>query len=79
MSPQDLTPYVIAITAIRGDSDPAISAEMLRGWRAHTSAAFSQHELPGGHFYIHAEREAVLSVDRELTQKSCQQVEEPVH
>ena len=49
------------ITAFGGASDPAISAAMLAGWRERTSAAFDQHEFPGDHFFIHAEREAVMA------------------
>ena len=49
------------ITAFGGDTDPAISAELLSGWRERTNVEFAQHEFAGGHFFIHAEREAVVA------------------
>ena len=49
------------ITVLGGADDPAISAEMLAGWRERTVGEFVQHEFPGDHFYIHQERGAVLA------------------
>ena len=59
-------PLDCPITAFGGASDPAISAAMLAGWRERTTAGFVQHEFPGDHFFIHAERERVMAaiVDR---------------
>ena len=54
-------PLECPISALGGASDPAISATMLAGWRERTSAKFVQHEFPGDHFYIHAERNAVMA------------------
>ncbi len=54
-------PLGLPITALGGASDPAITAAMLAGWRDRTTAGFAQHEFPGDHFYIHAEREAVMA------------------
>ena len=54
-------PLNCPITALGGKSDPAISKEMLAGWRTRTSAVFMQHEFPGEHFYINSEREAVIA------------------
>ena len=54
-------PLECPISALGGASDPAISATMLAGWRERTSAKFVQHEFPGDHFYIHAERDAVMA------------------
>ena len=54
-------PLDCPITALGGASDPAISAAMLAGWRERTTAGFVQHEFPGDHFFIHAEREAVMA------------------
>ncbi|MDB4222561.1 SDR family NAD(P)-dependent oxidoreductase [Granulosicoccus sp.] len=55
-------PLECSITVFGGAGDPAISAAMLAGWQERTSAKFDQHELPGDHFFIHAQRDAVLSV-----------------
>tara|TARA_B100001173_G_C15856821_1_gene491227 strand:- start:299 stop:853 length:555 start_codon:yes stop_codon:yes gene_type:complete len=54
-------PLGCPITALGGRSDPAISKAMLAGWQTHTSAEFTLHEFPGEHFYINAEREAVIA------------------
>ena len=55
-------PLDCPITVLGGASDPAISAEMLAGWRGRTVGQFVQHEFPGDHFYIHQERQAVLDM-----------------
>ncbi len=54
-------PLELPITAFGGISDPAITAEMLGGWRERTSASFAQYEFPGDHFFLYAERKAVLA------------------
>ncbi len=54
-------PLDCPVTVFGGDSDPAISAAMLAGWRQQTSAAFTQQEFSGGHFFIHEHRTAVVS------------------
>ena len=54
-------PLACPITALGGAADPAITSAMLRGWQEHTSAEFGQHEFPGNHFFIHAEREAIVA------------------
>ena len=55
-------PLDCSITVFGGAGDPAITAAMLAGWQERTSAKFDQHELPGDHFFIHAQKDAVLSV-----------------
>jgi len=54
-------PLDCPVTVFGGDGDPAITPSMLAGWHEHTSAAFAQHAFSGGHFYIHAQRAAVVS------------------
>ena len=49
------------IIAFGGDRDPAITAAMLAGWRDRTSAGFAQRELPGDHFFIHAQRDTIIA------------------
>ena len=58
----EVEPLDCPITVLGGVSDPAISKAMLSGWQVNTLEAFSQHEFEGGHFYIHAERDKVISV-----------------
>ena len=55
-------PLDCPITAIGGKDDPAITEEMLQGWRTHTSAQFKQYIFPGKHFYINAEYEKVIKM-----------------
>ncbi|MEM7259367.1 MAG: alpha/beta fold hydrolase, partial [Pseudomonadota bacterium] len=54
-------PLQCPITVIGGDSDPAITANMLAGWQQLTSAAFAQTEFAGGHFYLHSQRDALVA------------------
>lgn len=54
-------PLNCPVTAFGGESDPAISAEMLAGWRDRTIGNFEQHELPGDHFFIHGQRHEVMA------------------
>lgn len=41
----------IRLTAVGGTRDAAVSESDLQGWRAMTSAEFSMHMFPGGHFF----------------------------
>ena len=54
-------PLDCPITALGGVNDPAITKPMLAGWATRTNLAFRQHEFQGEHFYIEAEREAVIA------------------
>ena len=60
--PEEVEPLECAVTVFGGVDDPAITSAMLAGWQERTSAGFAQHEFPGGHFYIHAERDAVVAL-----------------
>ncbi len=55
-------PLPCPITAIGGTDDPAISAQMLAGWQTRTSAEFTQHALPGDHFFINTARNRVVDL-----------------
>ncbi|MFI9324522.1 thioesterase II family protein [Kitasatospora aureofaciens] len=56
------------ITAVLGTGDPEVTAAQARRWREHTSAAFALHELPGEHFYLVEQAEAVHRlIERGLT------------
>ncbi|MAP10863.1 MAG: hypothetical protein CMQ61_02295 [Gammaproteobacteria bacterium] len=54
-------PLDCGITALGGEQDPAISANMLAAWRQHTSTEFLQRAFPGNHFYIVDARQAVAN------------------
>lgn len=45
-------PLDCPITALGGSADPGVPPDTLDGWRAHTTAEYRQHVLPGGHFYL---------------------------
>jgi surfactin synthase thioesterase subunit len=51
-----------ALTALTGDADPAVSVEAASAWRDHTTGAFDLRVLPGGHFFLDAQRTAVRGV-----------------
>lgn len=40
------------VLALVGDSDTEADATLASGWRDHTTATFTLHEFPGGHFYL---------------------------
>ena len=62
-------PLNCPLTAFGGSEDPAITAIMLEGWSKLTSAEFVQHEFSGAHFYIHEQRELVLTAMVETMRK----------
>lgn len=50
------------LTAVMGTEDAEVNAEQARRWAGHTTGEFALHLLPGGHFYLIAERNAVLDI-----------------
>jgi medium-chain acyl-[acyl-carrier-protein] hydrolase len=61
-------PLSCPITAMGGIDDDRVSADELDAWRAQTTAAFEREMYPGGHFFVHGERDRVLSsLSRRLT------------
>jgi surfactin synthase thioesterase subunit len=49
------------VTVVSGLDDDGAVADLL-AWREHTTGRFEVHLLPGGHFYLRAERDAVLTL-----------------
>jgi surfactin synthase thioesterase subunit len=45
-------PLAAPVTALTGDSDPMMTVEDARTWRAHTTGDFAVEVFPGGHFYL---------------------------
>lgn len=43
-------------TAMRGATDASVSSDELAEWSQHTSAVFTRHVFPGGHFFLHSAR-----------------------
>ena len=54
-------PMPVPITALGGRADPSVSVGELRAWRNLTSAGFEAEIFPGGHFYLHPERDEVVA------------------
>lgn len=50
------------ITVFGGDEDPSTTAESLNAWAGLTNASTTIHTVPGGHFFVHSARRALLSV-----------------
>ncbi len=53
-------PLDCPITAYGGLADPKVSREQLQGWGRHGAPPFTMRLFPGGHFYLHDDRAAVL-------------------
>lgn len=54
------TTLTCPLLAIGSDRDPRVDRARLEAWRHHAGAAFSQHILPGDHFFIVSARAALL-------------------
>ncbi len=48
------------ITALGGRDDPTVAPDALFSWARHTTAGFARIVVPGGHFYLDAQRRTVL-------------------
>ena len=53
-------PLECPISAFGGLHDPKVSSDDLALWREHTCGAFSQHILPGNHFFFQSSQELLL-------------------
>jgi pyochelin biosynthetic protein PchC len=53
------------LTAVIGTGDTEVNAAQARRWATHTTADFALHLLPGGHFYLLKEEDAVLAILKE--------------
>lgn len=61
-------PLSCPITAMGGVDDERVAADELDAWRAQTTGPFERELYPGGHFFLHGERDRVLgSLSRQLT------------
>lgn len=61
-------PLSCPITAMGGVGDARVSVDELDAWRAQTTGPFEREMYPGGHFFLHGDRDRVLgSVSRRLT------------
>ncbi|TDP95159.1 thioesterase II family protein [Labedaea rhizosphaerae] len=48
----DEPPLPVPIIAFHGTSDDLVEIEDVVAWERHTSAGFTLHEVPGGHFFL---------------------------
>jgi medium-chain acyl-[acyl-carrier-protein] hydrolase len=55
-------PLGCAISALWSEDDPYVSRADAEAWSAHTTADFSSHSFPGGHFFVHSAENALLDV-----------------
>jgi medium-chain acyl-[acyl-carrier-protein] hydrolase len=64
---RDDEPLGVPISAYGGIEDEHADASTLQAWRAQTTSAFRQVMFPGSHFFVNADRAAVLAeLAREL-------------
>jgi medium-chain acyl-[acyl-carrier-protein] hydrolase len=54
-------PLPIPVSAFGGDADLLTPPSAIEAWQSETQAAFAMRIFPGGHFYLDAQRNAVLS------------------
>jgi medium-chain acyl-[acyl-carrier-protein] hydrolase len=53
-------PLDLPLVAFGGVGDPEASEEQIRGWQAQSTRPVRVRMFPGGHFFVNAERQAVL-------------------
>lgn len=53
------------LVVLTGDTDPLVDLAEVHRWREHTTGAFELRVLPGGHFYLTDQQQAVLSAIRD--------------
>jgi surfactin synthase thioesterase subunit/phosphopantetheinyl transferase len=61
---QPAPPLPVPIVAFAGADDPVAAPYDLCGWSAHTSAGFWLHTLPGDHFFVRGQRDALAATIR---------------
>lgn len=64
----DAPPLTIPVDVFAGIEEPNLREEDLEAWSGVTTAAWTVERLPGGHFYLEAQRERLLAeIRRRLT------------
>jgi surfactin synthase thioesterase subunit len=57
----DGPPLICPITAFGGAEDPEVTMESLQAWRLHTRSTFDVKIFPGDHFFLHTQRQAIVT------------------
>ncbi len=57
------------ITAIGGSADASVNDAAIAAWSMHTLARFKQHRLEGGHFFMHEQPHALITIVREVAER----------
>jgi surfactin synthase thioesterase subunit len=55
-------PLPVPIRGFAGRADPEAPPESVRAWAPHTTEWFESHEFDGDHFFLHAQRDALLGL-----------------
>jgi medium-chain acyl-[acyl-carrier-protein] hydrolase len=63
-------PLAVPIRVFGGGEDTEVNPLQLSAWRRHGSAAFGLHMFPGGHFFLHTARPAVLAELAEVVSRA---------
>ncbi|WP_327121817.1 alpha/beta fold hydrolase [Streptomyces sp. NBC_01341] len=64
-------PLACPVVAFSGTEDQAVPAARVEAWHEQTSAAFTHHELPGGHFFLRSAQEPLLQRVRASLAEAC--------
>jgi surfactin synthase thioesterase subunit len=67
-------PLPLPIVAVGGTGDPYAAPERMQTWQACTTQPLRAHRLPGGHFYLDSQLDAVLAIVR----AECEAIAAPV-
>jgi medium-chain acyl-[acyl-carrier-protein] hydrolase len=62
---RDDAPLDCPITAIGGTDDPLVNRDEIGAWRSQTDSEFTLYQVPGNHFFIQSQQNAVLSIMRQ--------------
>lgn len=66
-------PLDVPITALWGESDPAVTRADLEAWRAHTTGEFDLATFPGDHFFLRSAQSEVLATVAERLRSEADQ------